>query len=173
MADHTPQHAVLALPLLTLLACPRSEAPDVPATPDAPATPDVPATPDAPAAPDVPATPDAPAAPDVPAASAAPVGDWRSDACGDRVYPRELHIDADGKFSGRDLVSPCPEGVACMWSGIVELAGTWTQDDAVLTLQYSTDAQALAQATDVPTHLTVSGEGLTDDGGCAYVATGG
>lgn len=61
-------------------------------------------------------------------------GTWTSPSCGERKYERELTFSADGTYAARDLVSPCPKGVACVWSGIVERKGTWTVSGADVAL---------------------------------------
>jgi hypothetical protein len=68
------------------------------------------------------------------AAPSTPTGKWVSPSCGARAYPRELELFADGRFTARDLVSPCPQGVSCVWSGIVERAGRFTVAGARLEL---------------------------------------
>lgn len=55
-------------------------------------------------------------------------GVWTNKDCPGRNYPRNLYIDEEGEYAGLDLVSPCPKGTACMWSGMVGFAGTWRQD---------------------------------------------
>ncbi len=73
-------------------------------------------------------------------ASAAPsapvtlVGDWVSPSCGERKYPRHITFDDKTGFSASDLVSPCPKGVTCIWSGIVTRKGTWSSDGKRVTL---------------------------------------
>ena len=69
-----------------------------------------------------------------PSAAASPAGSWVSDGCGERAYPRELTFAPGGTFTARDLVSPCPAGKTCVWSGIVERSGTWKLDGSRLTL---------------------------------------
>ncbi|MFO0758491.1 MAG: hypothetical protein U0359_18505 [Byssovorax sp.] len=52
-------------------------------------------------------------------------GEWTSPSCGDRKYARSFSFDDAGGFSAQDLVSPCPKGVTCVWSGIVVRKGTY------------------------------------------------
>lgn len=81
------------------------------------------------AIPTEPTPPDEPATP--PPLHGAP---WESASCGERTYPRTLELREDGSFLARDLVSPCPEGATCVWSGIVERAGTYTASADRITL---------------------------------------
>jgi hypothetical protein len=36
-----------------------------------------------------------------------------------------LTLQPDGTYEMVDLVSPCPPGTQCIWSGIVTSSGTW------------------------------------------------
>ena len=56
------------------------------------------------------------------------MGSWESASCGARSYKRETTFAADNTVEGRDLVSPCPKGATCVWSGIVEWKGTYTNN---------------------------------------------
>lgn len=103
--------------------------------------------------------------PHTPAPAAA--GWYRDAACGDRSFAREIEL-GDGTYQGRDLVSPCPMGATCMWSGIVEFKGTWTRDGDALVL---TETSAVPQAGPAarPKRLVPSGSGWTDEDGCSFV----
>ena len=70
-------------------------------------------------------------------ASAVLVGEWVSSSCGARQYPRHITFDDQSGFSASDLVSPCPAGVACVWSGIVVRHGRWSSDGRRVTLTVS------------------------------------
>jgi hypothetical protein len=76
------------------------------------------------------------------ASPSSPVGAWSSPSCGDRKYARELSIAEGGTFTARDLVSPCPPGAACVWSGIVERSGKWVADGSRLTFTVESGADA-------------------------------
>lgn len=95
-------------------------------------------------------------------------GDWSSPSCGERTYPRELKLSEDGTWTARDLVSPCPPDVQCVWSGIVESHGTWTADgDAVTLTEETTDERARPR----PTRLEPAEGGamsVEPDGSCLY-----
>jgi hypothetical protein len=53
------------------------------------------------------------------------LGVWNSVSCGQRKYVREVTFAEEGKVTGRDLISPCPKNVDCVWSGIVDWKGTY------------------------------------------------
>ncbi|WP_327351232.1 hypothetical protein [Streptomyces sp. NBC_01304] len=63
-------------------------------------------------------------------------GTWVSPASGDRGYPREVDFDASGTFRVRDLVSPCPPKVQCVWSGINSAQGTYAVEGDDVRLTY-------------------------------------
>lgn len=61
-------------------------------------------------------------------------GRLSSPECGDRAYPRVLELSPTGTYTMTDLVSPCPPGGMCAWSGVVVAHGEYALDGAVLTL---------------------------------------
>jgi hypothetical protein len=61
-------------------------------------------------------------------------GLWSSESCKARAYARELSLNEDGSYTGHDLVSPCPRGAQCSWTGIVTWGGTWVRVDDTLLL---------------------------------------
>ncbi|HSO00313.1 MAG TPA: hypothetical protein VLS89_18600 [Candidatus Nanopelagicales bacterium] len=63
------------------------------------------------------------------------VGTWRSASCGERKYERVITFNADGSFAAQDRVSPCPPGVQCVWSGIVNRRGEYARSGDALTLR--------------------------------------
>lgn len=89
-------------------------------------------------------TPSPPNAPTPTTGSAAPTpgglpiihlpGSWTSPTCGTRGYVRNLELLEGGRFRSEDRVSPCPPGVSCVWSGIVNREGTWAQSGTQVTL---------------------------------------
>ncbi|MCP4920327.1 MAG: hypothetical protein GY913_25785 [Proteobacteria bacterium] len=88
---------------------------------------------------------------------------WRGEACGARAYPRELTFLPDFRYQGRDLVSPCPEGATCVWSGIVQFEGTWKDDGPFLTLT-ETSTDGAGQGSPRPTVLRRAQSGhLTEE----------
>lgn len=95
---------------------------------------------------------------------------WTSASCGDRAYPRELTLAQGGTYSGRDLVSPCPEGTTCIWSGIIDFSGGWAQAHDLVTLSESTATPGPGTARPKTVRYESAGKTLVDDLGCAYVA---
>ena len=97
---------------------------------------------------------------------------WASPACEGRSYERHISFE-EGRFRASDLVSPCPPGVPCVWSGIIDRAGSWALEGQQLRLIPDTDAATPAQAGKfpLPDRLWLSAEDtLTeDDGACPYV----
>jgi len=112
----------------------------------------------------------APTGTGAPAADAI-AGKWVSPSCGGRKYAREIDLSAAGTFTSRDLVSPCPPKVACVWSGIVDRSGQWSRqgDKIVLTVDGGADQKP---GVALPAELTLEGGALveTEGGGvtCAY-----
>lgn len=87
------------------------------------------------AAPGVEAAPPPPeVVPDTPDAPHPVVATWTSEPCGDRGYVRELTFSPNFRYAGRDLVAPCPPEATCIWDGIVEFGGTWSDDGPMLVL---------------------------------------
>src|SRR5688572_27968113 len=75
-------------------------------------------------------------APAPPGTAPAPdlVGAWSSASCAERGYERRIELRPDGTFSAEDLVSPCPPGARCMWSGIVSCRGRWKNERVAIAL---------------------------------------
>lgn len=116
-----------------------SGAPTAAPTTPAPTTP-TPTTP-APTTPVPTTTPSTP-----PPGPASLTGEWGSHACGDRKYTRLISFDDKAGFSASDLVSPCPKGVTCVWSGIVVRKGSWSSDGKKVTLTLSGPADTRGAA---------------------------
>ncbi|GEM_PF-3576561 len=99
-----------------------------------------------------------------------PVGDWVSAPCGERTYERRISFfgePADRRtFEGQDLVSPCPEGAQCAWSGIVAFNGRWWPTDTGVGLdELKADSdQGIAR----PNSLTWADGKLVEGDDCAY-----
>lgn len=68
------------------------------------------------------------------------VGSYQSPSCADRKYERLVSLRDNGSFNGEDRVSPCPQGVQCIWSGIVMWQGRFEV----------TDTQVVLTRTDTP-----------------------
>lgn len=107
-----------------------------------------------------------PAKPSTPDAATLIRGDFVSSACEGRDYVRELTL-ADGRFEARDLVSPCPEGSTCVWSGIVTRKGDAMLDSGKIVLvdDKAPDTRAAA----LPASLAITATGLAaPDTDCVY-----
>lgn len=99
-------------------------------------------------------------------------GTWTSPACGERTWPREVDLQPDGAFSARDLVSPCPPGVRCIWSGIIDWQGTWRVEGDRVSLAV-TPGRSPRSPTHVPQALGIPAEGVLEEAsGCGYLRTG-
>ena len=59
---------------------------------------------------------------------------WRSESCGDRTYAREMVLLDGGTYVRVDLVSPCPPGARCVWSGILTYRGSWSFDGTAIAI---------------------------------------
>lgn len=99
-----------------------------------------------------------------PMAAASAAGDWSSESCGARTYERRLHLKADGYFTAEDLVSPCPEGAQCVWSGIETRRGKWKQGSKILLLREEPSVAKMGPA--FP--LELDWDGRLREGSCEY-----
>ena len=102
--------------------------------------------------------------------SPTPLGRFHSAACGSRNYARELEFRPDGTFSAKDLMSPCPLGANCVWSGIMERSGTFAVRDATITLTVTKGGE-LGGAQPLPQTLTFERGNLVEaiaNSTCAY-----
>ncbi|MEJ7732238.1 MAG: hypothetical protein WKG00_23905 [Polyangiaceae bacterium] len=79
---------------------------------------------------------------------------------------RTITLAANGSFTAEDRISPCPKGVACVWSGIVAWKGTWTPSGNGIQLG-ETGAAAGPKGEPHPTRLDWNGSAPAE-GGCAY-----
>ena len=92
------------------------------------------------------------------------VGDWSG--AGD--WEVQWTFAADGTFEKRDLVSPCPAGATCFWSGIVTNSGTWNIASSEIELSWETanmlsvvDEPIALRITTTCDHLVLS-EGIVE-----------
>ncbi len=104
-------------------------------------------------------------------------GTWESASCGSRTYARRITFAEAAKFIAEELVSPCPKGVSCVWSGIIIRQGTYKveQDTIALTVGKTSSGPAKTQ---LPTSLALDGSRAPveagDDGKpCVYKRTTG
>jgi hypothetical protein len=105
------------------------------------------------------------------------LGTWESASCGARAYPRHLTFADATAFSAEDLVSPCPKGTQCIWSGIINRTGTYKTQKDIVTLTVSKTTTGPAK-TQFPPSLTLDSnhaliEAGSDGKPCAYTHTGG
>jgi hypothetical protein len=62
-------------------------------------------------------------------------------------------IGVNGSVTASDLVSPCPDGARCAWSGVVRWKGTYEKKGDRLVLAVAVEG-AGAPAVALPTELT-------------------
>jgi hypothetical protein len=152
---------------------PASPVVNVPATPPVATTPPVAATPPAPA---TGAQPSAPLPVNAPAVTLITLdGTWESASCGDRAYPRRITFAEAANFIAEDLISPCPKGVSCVWSGIINRRGTYKVERDTITLTVSKTSSGPAKS-ELPPTLTLDGnrapvETGSDGKACVYKHT--
>lgn len=101
-------------------------------------------------------------------------GTWKSPSCGARGYERRIYFETDGTFQSEDMVSPCPPGTVCVWSGIVVTHGTFvvTGNTVALTPK-SGGGGPKPGAAELPKSLTWDAQGAlsetaADGSACAY-----
>ncbi len=81
------------------------------------------------------------------------VATWVSPSCGERSYERQITLNPDFSFVGQDLVSPCPPGASCVWSGVVSWKGTWNIEGPRLALNEEWSDNEAFQELARPTEL--------------------
>ena len=140
----------------------------------APAPPPVVATPATP-----PATPATTMQPRTPPPSTAGVvllsldGTWESPSCGSRTYPRRITFAEAASFIAEDLVSPCPKGTTCVWSGIINRQGTYRVEKDTVTLTVAKTSTGPAKV-EFPASLTLdASRAPVEAGSCVYKRAGG
>lgn len=93
------------------------------------------------------------------------LGDWTSTNCTARTFPRNIHFEDDGTWAGVDLISPCPVGTQCAWSGITYYQGIYQQQSETLELR---DIGGTPAAGPHPTSFRANDKGQLVEGGCTY-----
>ncbi len=93
------------------------------------------------------------------------VGDWTSPPCPGRAFARNIHFEADGNYAAMDLVSPCPVGTQCAWSGITAYQGIWEQQHETLELR---DMGGTPAPGPHPTSFRANDKGQLVENGCPY-----
>lgn len=104
-------------------------------------------------------------------------GTWESASCGSRAYSRRITFSEPASFTAEDLVSPCPKGTTCVWSGIINRSGSYKTQKDIVTLTVSKTGNGPAK-TQFPASLTLdAAHGLVEAGSdgkpCAYTHAGG
>jgi hypothetical protein len=94
-------------------------------------------------------------------------GSWISASCGARSWARTLSFEDQGRFTGQDLVSPCPKGTTCIWSGVIERAGSWTSVQGRVQLALDQPG-SMPVAEPMAAWVEPRGQQLVDDLGCLY-----
>ena len=93
------------------------------------------------------------------------LGDWTSKGCPSRNFPRNIHFEVGGKYAGVDLVSPCPVGTQCAWSGILTYGGIWQQQGQTIQLR---DIGGTGESGPHPTRFQADDKGFLVEAGCNY-----
>jgi hypothetical protein len=93
------------------------------------------------------------------------LGDWTSKGCPSRSFPRNIHFEQGGTYAGIDLVSPCPVGTQCAWSGIVSYQGIWMQQGQTIELR---DIGGTGERGPHPTSFRADDKGFLVESGCNY-----
>lgn len=94
------------------------------------------------------------------------LGTWTSPSCGGRAYARNMYFEADNGFAGIDLVSPCPKGTTCIWSGMSGFAGIWKQEGTKLLLREM--GAPIEAGGPHPTTFEATADGQLVENGCFY-----
>lgn len=94
-------------------------------------------------------------------------GNWTSPSCGGRSYARNLRFEVDGTYAAIDLVSPCPPGTHCVWSGMVGYNGSWSLSDPKHLAMREMGAPA-GPGSPHPTVFTADINGNLIESGCSY-----
>lgn len=162
-----------------------------PASTTNPTPPDVAHTTPADSTSSPPPPPPPPSATTAPAPSATPVpepatnipdklvGTWQSPSCGKRKYVRTIEFNAEAKFHGQDLVSPCPKGMQCIWSGIIDINGTFEVQADKINLKIGEPSGRPGVGEPFPTTLAMDKatsapiEALQDGTRCVYTRAAG
>ncbi len=95
------------------------------------------------------------------------LGDWTSASCGGRDHARNVRFESDHTYAVIDLVSPCPPGTTCAWSGLVTFAGEWRQAGTKLNLR-ELGISAGGPGSPHPQFFESTADGKLVEGGCAY-----
>lgn len=93
-------------------------------------------------------------------------GNWTSKGCEGRNYARNIRFDTDRSYAVIDLVSPCPPGTDCAWSGMTTFGGRWTiENRELLTRELGGGTNAGGPH---PTRFVATLDGKLVENGCVY-----
>jgi hypothetical protein len=95
------------------------------------------------------------------------VGDWTSPACGGRGYARNVYFASTNEYAVIELVSPCPVGATCVWSGMSTFAGTWRLDGNKLRVQ-EVGLTSMPEGGPHPVLFEGTSDGTLVENGCTY-----
>lgn len=93
------------------------------------------------------------------------LGQWTSKACPTRAFARNILFEDDGNYAAADLISPCPVGTQCAWSGISLYQGIWSQQGETIETR---DMGGTAAAGPHPTSFRANDRSQLVEGGCTY-----
>ncbi len=79
-----------------------------------------------------------------------------SASCGARTYTRRITFAEAATFIAEELVSPCPKGVSCVWSGIIIRQGTYKVEKDTISLTVGKTSSGPAK-TELPPSLSLDG----------------
>lgn len=101
------------------------------------------------------------------------VGTHSSPECGEaRAYPRHIVLKEDMRYTLTDLVSPCPPGGMCAWSGVVSASGTWSVEGPMVRFVEG-KAENGDKGAARPETLTLGQTGQLMEGRCLYAQSEG
>ncbi len=93
-------------------------------------------------------------------------GDWTSKPCEGRNYARNIRFETNRTYAAIDLVSPCPVGTECAWSGMTTFGGKWTiENRELLTRELGAGT---AEGGPHPTKFVATMEGTLIENRCVY-----
>jgi len=94
------------------------------------------------------------------------LGDWTSTGCEGRTYARNVRFEANHRYAVVDLVSPCPVGATCAWSGLTTFDGIWQIEERELKTREL--GGGTAQGGPHPTSWQATMEGKLMENRCVY-----
>lgn len=100
------------------------------------------------------------------------VGTHSSPECGDRAYPRHIVLKDNMTYTLTDLVSPCPPGGMCAWSGVVTVNGSWSVEGPMVHFVEGKVDNG-EQGAERPATLKLGQTGQLMEGRCVYAQTDG